>query len=176
MSTDKARELADKLHDYAHSYFIDTPDEEQEEKQIDSMVPLIERHTAAAVAEETEIKCMQLAACMTATLQNTENTVKDRIGPDSPYWCLAYSDVCRAIDREMELRAERDALKGELAEWRECAGKLAGVGNAVRDELKRVSKGEPETWGFVAMFMDIVATVEKPALAAYAALVKEDAP
>jgi len=147
MSTDKARELADKLHDYAHSYFIDTPDEEQEEKQIDSMVPLIERHTAAAVAEETEIKCMQLAACMTATL-----------------------------DREMELRAERDALKGELAEWRECAGKLAGVGNAVRDELKRVSKGEPETWGFVAMFMDIVATVEKPALAAYAALVKEDAP
>jgi len=96
MSTDKARELADKLHDYAHSYFIDTPDEEQEEKQIDSMVPLIERHTAAAVAEETEIKCMQLAACMTATL-----------------------------DREMELRAERDALKGELAKWRECAETMA---------------------------------------------------
>jgi len=35
------------------------------------------------------------------------------------------------------------------------------IGNKLRAKLKEVSKGEPETWGFVAMFMDMIAEAEK---------------
>lgn len=57
---------------------------------------------------------MQLAAISTATIQNTEATVKDRIGSDNPYWTVAYGDVCRAVDREMFLREENQKLRHDL--------------------------------------------------------------
>lgn len=55
---------------------------------------------------ENENHVMQLAAIMTASMQNTESTVKDRIDRSNPYWTVAYQDVCTAVDREMKLRAE----------------------------------------------------------------------
>lgn len=51
-----------------------------------------------------ELRIMNLAAISTASIQNTESTIKERITNDNPYWTVAYADVCRAIDREMELR------------------------------------------------------------------------
>jgi hypothetical protein len=54
--------------------------------------------------ETQELHTMQLAAIMTASIQNTDNTIKNRISRDSPYWTQAYADVCRAVDREMKLR------------------------------------------------------------------------
>lgn len=70
-----------------------------------------EKHAAGV----SEILQMQLAACMTATIQNTETTIKDRITQENPYWCQAYADVCAAVDREMVLRSKRDELLKILA-------------------------------------------------------------
>ena len=65
----------------------------------------------AALAEERELRIMQLAAISTASIQNTETTIKDRIDPENPYYSMAYGDTCRAVDREMEHRAEIERLK-----------------------------------------------------------------
>lgn len=47
---------------------------------------------------------MQLAACTTAALLNTRETMAERITADNPYYSAAYADVCRAVDREVEYR------------------------------------------------------------------------
>ncbi len=49
---------------------------------------------------------MRLTACGVAAGQNTETTVKARLGRDSLYYSASYSDVCGAIDREMNLIAQ----------------------------------------------------------------------
>jgi len=67
-----------------------------------------------------ELHTMQLAAIMTASFQNTESTIKDRIGRDHPYCSQAYLDVCVAIDREMKLRKENEELKDKLAVQIDC--------------------------------------------------------
>lgn len=56
---------------------------------------------------------MQLAACGVAAMQNTEETTKERIGPDNEYYSASYKDVCDAVDREMKLRTEIEELKAE---------------------------------------------------------------
>lgn len=74
---------------------------------------------AAENAALLELHTMQLAAVSTATVQNTETTIKDRIGPDNPYYTTAYGDTCRAVDREMRLLAELAALRAdkERLDW-----------------------------------------------------------
>lgn len=69
---------------------------------------------AAENAALLELHTMQLAAVSTATVQNTETTIKDRIGPDNPYYTTAYGDTCRAVDREMRLLADNAALRAAL--------------------------------------------------------------
>lgn len=78
--------------------------------------------------EQVETRDMQLAACMTATIQNTPTTTKDRIDRDNPYWCQAYADVCVAIDREM-----RERTRAETAESlvRDLAAALETVSSSV---------------------------------------------
>jgi len=78
------------------------------------------RESHAREKELREEHTMQLVAIMTATFQNTESTIKDRIEKGNTYWTVAYSDVCRAIDREMERRSERDTLTQQLSAAREA--------------------------------------------------------
>ena len=52
---------------------------------------------------DCEQHLMELAAISTATIQNTEATIKDRISSDNPFCTQAYLDVCKAVDREMSL-------------------------------------------------------------------------
>ena len=59
-----------------------------------------------------ELHSSQLAATMTASVQNTEESKKERIAPDHPYYTVAYADVCAAVDREIALR-DRNALLEE---------------------------------------------------------------
>ena len=70
------------------------------------------------VRDELEVERMRLSACGVAALENTAESAAKRIGPDNPYYSASYSDVCRAVDREMALRAERDALAREVRAWR----------------------------------------------------------
>lgn len=74
---------------------------------------VVAEHVAAIIAAkdaELELQRMQMAGMMTVSMQNTETAIKDRITRDHPYWCQGYEDVCRAIDREMALRQELNAL------------------------------------------------------------------
>ncbi len=72
----------------------------------------------ARIARLEEQHRMEMAAVMTATVQNTESSKADRIGRDNPYWTLAYDDVCRSVDREITLRNHRDNLQERLDETR----------------------------------------------------------
>ena len=66
--------------------------------------------------KQLEIEKMRLAACGVAAIQNTRITIKDRIKSDSPYWSASYSDVCRAIDREIALREKLELVESALSE------------------------------------------------------------
>lgn len=68
---------------------------------LSSSAPAIEQLSA-----ELETERMRLVACMTASVQNTESSKTERLAPEHPYWSVAYSDVCRAVDREMTLRRQ----------------------------------------------------------------------
>lgn len=57
---------------------------------------------------------LQMAGVMTASMQNTQSTIKDRIDRSNPYWTQAYQDVCDAVDREVKLRQERDDYREAL--------------------------------------------------------------
>jgi hypothetical protein len=72
-----------------------------------------EQREQADARDETQT--MQLAAIMTASIQNTPSTRQERIARDHPYWSVAYSDVCVAIDREIALREQLDAAEAVLA-------------------------------------------------------------
>jgi hypothetical protein len=75
---------------------------------------------ARQLEAKLEIAQMQLAACMTATLQNTETTIKDRIGRDNPYWCQAYADVCTSVDREMRERTRAEDAEALIVQLKEA--------------------------------------------------------
>jgi GTPase Era involved in 16S rRNA processing len=66
-----------------------------------------------------ELHNMQLAAISTASIQNTSETIADRINKDSPYWSWSYRDTCVAVDREMRERARAEAAEAACAEMRE---------------------------------------------------------
>lgn len=74
---------------------------------------------------QTDIHVMQLAAISTASVQNTDSTVKDRIPRDNPYWTQAYEDVCVAVNREMmhrkNLQATREMISRFLVAHRDTS-------------------------------------------------------
>jgi hypothetical protein len=73
-------------------------------------------HLEAEVARlltELETELMRLSACGIAAMSNTPDSVAQRITPDHPYWSASYGDVCNAVDREMALHAELDALRAQ---------------------------------------------------------------
>jgi hypothetical protein len=96
---------------------------------------------------EIETLRIQLAGCGVAAMQNTESSVKARITAESPGWSASYGDVCRAVDREMQLRQRVDELEAKLAltsggtmedtnDWCRSCFVLNPCGNAIkrRDE------------------------------------------
>ena len=67
----------------------------------------------AQLEAERELRIMQLAGVSTASIQNTEASVKGRITSENPYYTTAYADTCRAIDREMKLRQQLTELQAD---------------------------------------------------------------
>ena len=69
-----------------------------------------------ALEAEVEKLRMQLTACGVAALSNTAESIKtNRLPQEHPFYSASYGDVCRAVDREMELRAEVERLKDDFA-------------------------------------------------------------
>lgn len=79
-------------------------------------LPLDLNHQPADLAEAIEmlrrasalleVERMRLAACGVAAMQNTPATIAQRVDRNSPYYSASYEDVCRAVDREISLRAQ----------------------------------------------------------------------
>lgn len=61
--------------------------------------------------KEIEKLQIQLAGCGVAALQNTEESIRDRITSGNEYYSASYQDVCDAVDREIELRKQIAELK-----------------------------------------------------------------
>ena len=53
---------------------------------------------------EIEHERVRLAGCGVAACQNTQETIKDRIGKGSYGYSASYESVCDAVDREMKYR------------------------------------------------------------------------
>lgn len=69
-----------------------------------------------AYAPPDEKTAQLLAAISVASIQNTRESAKDRIGKDNPYWTDAYGDVCIAVDREMAQRERAEAAENTPSE------------------------------------------------------------
>ena len=80
-----------------------------------------ERAKGQALESKAETLRMQLVACSVASMQNTAKTVEERLDPDHPHYSVAYMDVCRAVDDEIDAR---EALAAEVAK-----------GQALRDRI-----------------------------------------
>lgn len=119
-------------------------------KDLEAVLARAER--AEKAAEETrELAIMQLAGISTATIQNTETTIKDRIGRDNPYWTVAYGDVCVAVDREMRERARAERAEAACAEMRNANSRtwpwVLGFALEMERKLsKNRHKGDREGW------------------------------
>ncbi len=66
------------------------------------------RARIAKLEAELEYERMRLAGCGTAAMANTPDTIKQRLKQEDAYYSASYEDVCRAVDREMALKADND--------------------------------------------------------------------
>ena len=78
----------------------------------------LEQYLSAGIAQleaECERLRMQLAACGVVALANTPESAAQARQMHPDYMSASCSDVADAVDREMTLRQQRDALAAELA-------------------------------------------------------------
>ena len=73
-----------------------------------------------------ELQC-KLAGCGVAAMQNTHHTIARRIAPGDYGYSASYAEVCRAVDREMAIREQRDEL---LEALQDALGDLEFLKNA----------------------------------------------
>jgi hypothetical protein len=110
------------------AFQIDVPRPAGEEHWHDREISAAEYAQALTLAlKSIEEYHMQAAAVMTATIQNTPTTIKDRIGRENPYWTQAYADVCAAVDREMRERARAEKAEAEIERLKKCMETNAGM-------------------------------------------------
>lgn len=87
-----------------------------QEHQLGSRIEQLERERDTLKAQ-LENERMKVVACGVAALANTRETVFSRINRDNPYWSGSYQDVCSAVDREMKLREQLEAVTKKNLEW-----------------------------------------------------------
>ena len=105
--TDDLTAAVARLREYAGSHATSCP-----KPEVRTVLAALER-----LRNDLERERVRLAACGVAAMQNTRSSARDRIAHDSFAWSASYSDVCRAVDKEMDEReraeraeAERDTL------------------------------------------------------------------
>ena len=84
---------------------------------------------------------MQLAACGCAAMANTDETSPRARDISDEYKSASWGDVCRAVDREMEQRAEIEALRAEVEFWKSAAEEHH---RKIRDEVERLRNRDHE--------------------------------
>ena len=94
----------------------------------------LEQDIAPLVAEVERLKAdleqtrVQLACCGVAAMQNTEESKANRVERGAYGWSASYGDVCRMVDREIELRAENARLKDDYQNACKTVAEMAIVG------------------------------------------------
>lgn len=120
---------------YAKTAYLNSQD--AEEKSSTYITKVVNADYAekleSQIEELKELHRMQLAACSTAALANTEKSKEFRIDKASPYWTPAYQDVCDSVDREINYRT---ALE-EAAEYADTDDVNGYAGILARNALKR---------------------------------------
>ena len=91
--------------------------------------------------DQTEV---QLAGCGAASLQNTEESKTYRVVQGAYGWSDSYDQVCRAVDREIALRAEVERLTKENK-------RLQSWNDRQRDMLDDKVRKEPSRLEIAAM-------------------------
>ena len=112
------------------------------------LVAEVERLTADL--EQTRV---QLAGCGVAAMQNTEESKAHRVERGAYGWSESYGDVCRMVDREIELRAENARLKDDyqnacktVAEMHAAAvGQIVGPNRGVVEDVADL-RAERDDW------------------------------
>jgi hypothetical protein len=112
MTTPAAREWHIPKIDFANYYDVAG----KYKKPSEDKIHVVEASALKEKDEELEKLRMQLAGCGVAAMQNTRDSVKDRITTDNPYWSASYGDVCNAVDSEIALREENARLRELLSE------------------------------------------------------------
>lgn len=101
-----------------------------------------------ALRAQLEQARVQLAGCGVAALGNTPDSAATRAKQGDYGWSDSYAEVCRAVDREIELRAQLEDLKrtAELDRpWATEVEQLTAQLDAARVEL--------DEWRYAAQFV-----------------------
>ena len=98
-----------------------------------------------------ELQC-KLAGCGVAAMQNTHRSIARRIAPGEYGYSMSYAEVCRAVDREIALREQRDELLDVVREFvqtmdllpdsDETSLRVWGVYDTARKLIERIQWGE----------------------------------
>lgn len=87
---------------------------------INGWQPLYPASALAALRAEVEQLTVQLAGCGVAALGNAESSKEHRAKRGDYGYSESYAEVCRAVDREIELRAQLEAARADAARMREA--------------------------------------------------------
>lgn len=166
----KHADLLNRLHEMQRSPYYATACHTL--IQAEMAIVGLEQDIAPLVAEVERLKSdleqtqVQLAGCGVAAMQNTEGSKAHRVERGAYGWSDSYGDVCRMVDREIELRAdlvaeietlryeldavaeikqERDALRAELGQYPEIQAMLMSENKQLRAEVEAFDKAE-DSW------------------------------
>lgn len=126
-----------KLHDAAVQAAVNAAVRNLGDRDLPTRAAL--QSAVEAQAAEIEQLRVQLAGCGVAAMQNTETSKAQRVEKGSYGYSESYADVCRAVDREIELRNERDALAAENKELTLTIDVQAGSIEAVQEANNRLA-------------------------------------
>ena len=101
----------------------DFPNPRVVDEAIDAACDEIERLRA-----ELETERMRLAACSVIALANTPESAASARGIHPDYRSASCDDVARAVDREIALRAENEALNAVYKAAKRCVANPAWAG------------------------------------------------
>jgi len=122
---------------------------------------MLAKYADVRVAELEELRVMQLVACSTASMQNTERSAKDRIALDNPYSSTAYIDVCRAIDREIALKSRLSSSESDFAALTERFNAMGELWKKDKERLTEARALICHIWATGAEITDVIRRAEK---------------
>lgn len=94
----------------------------RDRRLVETIEDAIKRVTAVknpqmvSVPDELERMRMQIVACSDAAMSDIPESRAQRLNKDSPYWTVAYEDICRQTDKLMQVRSELRFIENQ-SKW-----------------------------------------------------------